>query len=132
MGEAARRTVKRGSAREDQLLAGLLAGFGAEEAAKQAGISRVTAYRIRQTEEFQTRLRNARSALLERTVTSLHSAGADAVRTLLTIANNKEARGSDRVQAAHRILDMLYKGVETFDHAERLLKLERIVQEDTK
>ncbi|HXS94173.1 MAG TPA: hypothetical protein VN736_06170 [Candidatus Limnocylindrales bacterium] len=126
--ESPRRTVKQGTAREDEFLAALLAGKGFGEACKAAGIGRSTGLRIRQKEAFQRRFRDARSELLERTITGLHAAAGDCVRTLHAIANDGTAKGSDRVLAARHAIDLLLRGVEQLDFAERIAQLEKLNQ----
>ena len=125
--ESPRRTVKQGTAREDEFLAALLAGKGFGEACKVAGIGRSTGIRIRHKEAFQQRFRDARSELLERTITGLHAAAGDCVRTLHTIANDAAAKGSDRVLAARHAIDLLLRGVEQLDFAERIAQLEKVL-----
>jgi hypothetical protein len=132
MGETARRTVKRDTTREDGFLAALLAGEGISKACTAAGISRSTGLRLRKSEEFQQRFREARGELLTATVSKLHTHAIDFVDVLHTLATDIEARGSDRVLAARHGLDLLLRGVETLEFSERISKLEQIAGEPKK
>jgi hypothetical protein len=130
--EPARRTVKRGTTRADAFLAGLLAGRGISEACEAAGISRSTGLRLRKGEEFQKRFREARTELLTDTLTKLHRDASDFEATLHSISVDTGARGSDRVLAARHGLDLLFRGLETVDFAERIGRLEQVAAKERK
>lgn len=127
--EAQRRTVKRNSTREDGFLAALVAGMGISEACKAAGISRSTGLRIRRDEAFMAKFRDARGELLESAVSQLHHHAGDFVKVLHTVAVDDKARGSDRVLASRHGLDLLLRGVDTVELAERIAALERATGE---
>ena len=56
----ARNVMTRSSAREEALIAALLAGRTVTAAARDVGISRKTAWRLRQSESFQARYKSAK------------------------------------------------------------------------
>ena len=97
---APRRGLARNSTREDAFLAALVAGMGAGEACKAAGISRNTGLRMRRDDAFMSRFREARGELLESAVSQLHHHAGDFVKVLHTVAIDDKARGSDRVLAS--------------------------------
>jgi hypothetical protein len=115
--------------RMDRFLTELLGGAAVGRAAESAGISRRTASRWRADAEFQRRYREARQVLLDEAISDLHTGAADAVRVLRGIANDEKQRGSDRVLGARHLLDLLLRGVETLDFAERIAKLESVAGE---
>ncbi len=117
-------------AAEDRLLLELLAGRPVGEAAAAAGISRSQGLRIRRTEAFQRRFAEARHELLTAAVDQLRSHAGDFVSTLHGIAQDKAARGSDSVLAARHGLDLLFRGIETAELADRVAKLEGIATKD--
>jgi len=118
------------AAKQDQFLIQLLAGRPLGEAAKAAGVSRSTGLRWRQDPAFAERFRDARAELLQASISDLHAAAEDAVATLRSIATDPEARGNDRVQGARWLLDLLFKGSEQLEFAERLSRLEQIARGD--
>lgn len=115
---------------EDALLVELLAGRPVGEAAEAAGISRSTALRIRKCQAFQQRLSEGRQDLLTGVVDQLRSVASDFAGTLHKIAMDQAARGSDRVLAARHGLDLLFRGIESAELAERVMKLEEIANSD--
>lgn len=129
---APRRKLARNSTREDAFLAALIAGMGISEACKSAGISRSTGLRIRRDETFMARFREARGELLESAVSQLHHHAGDFVTVLHTVATDDKARGSDRVLASRHGLDLLLRGVDTVELAERIAALERAAAEGQK
>ena len=125
-GNETRHTLARSHAREEALLAGLLAGKSITDAAKDAGVSRRTAYRMRDRESFQAKYRAAKNELLGAAIAALHLHSLSFIQTLATIAGDSKVRGYERVQASREGLAALFKGVELFDFEERLRKLEQI------
>jgi hypothetical protein len=127
MAETTRHAVTHATRARDELLIGaLLAGNTFANAAKAAGISRRTAYRMRQSEEFQAKYRAAKDELLGAAVAALHGRALAFIETLGAIAADTKMRGSERVQASREGLAALFKGVELFDFEERLRKLEAV------
>ena len=120
----ARNVMTRSSAREEALIAALLAGRTVTAAAREVGISRKTAWRLRQSESFQARYKSAKDDLLSSAVARLHREAQGFIDTLTTISSDPKAQPSARVQAAREGITALYKGVELFDLTDRIAKLE--------
>jgi hypothetical protein len=121
-----RHALARSHACEEVLLGSLLAGKSITDAAKDAGVSRRTAYRMRDRESFQAKYRAAKNELLGAAIAALHLHSLSFIQTLATIAGDSKVRGYERVQASREGLAALFKGVELFDFEERLRKLEQI------
>jgi hypothetical protein len=113
-------------AKDSMLIAALLAGNTFEQAAKVAGISRRTAYKLRQGEEFQKKYRDAKHELLASAVSALHSCATVFVETLKNVCQDPKSRGSEKATAADRGLNTLLRAVEIFEVEERLQKLEAL------
>jgi hypothetical protein len=107
----------------------LLSGKTVMEAAKLAGISRRTAYRMKESEEFQRKYSAAKAELLGGAVAALHSHALKFVEALEKVATDTAARPGERVQAGREGLSALFKGVELFDLENRIRKLESAVQQ---
>jgi hypothetical protein len=119
-------------AKAPMLIGALLAGRTVQEAAKVAGISRRTAYVLRQDEEFQNQYRAAKNELLGAAVSALHSCAIIFVETLKNVCLDEKSRGSEKATAADRGLNTLLRAVEIFDVEERLQKLEKLAGEGQK
>jgi len=116
-------------ARETAMLAGLLAGKSTSEAAKDAGMSRRTGYRVLERESFQLAYRRAKSELLSAATSALHSHAKNFIETLAGIATDKTLPGSYRVAAAREGLAAMFRAVEAFDVEQRLSALEAAANE---
>lgn len=126
MSESARHSLARSRACEEALVASLLAGKSVTDAAVDAGVSRRTAYRMRDRESFQAKYRAAKNELLAGAIAALHSHSLSFIETLAAIAGDSKVRGYERVQASREGLAALFKGVEIFDFEERLRALEQV------
>ena len=87
---------------------------------------------MRQSEEFQAKLRQAKEDLLGGAVAALHSNAMLFVTTLAGVCQDPKARGSEKAQAADRGLNTLFRGVEIFEFEQRLRKLEAVAGESGK
>ena len=119
-------------AREQALLLRLLEGQSVPAAAKSAGVSRRTGYRILAREDFQAALAAAKHEMLSAALGTLRNHASDFIATLHEIAVNPERKGSERVQAADRGLQALFKASEIYELEGRLQTLEQIVGEGDK
>ena len=122
--ETARHSVERTRAREEAVLALLLAGRAVKDICEQVPISRSGLWRLRTTEEFQSRFAEARRQALANAVNALHSGAIVFVQTLRSVCEDPKARGSEKATAARSGLDSLFKAAELLDIEERLRKLE--------
>jgi Helix-turn-helix domain of resolvase len=116
--------LKRDSAREDLVIALMLAGKSVEQVAKQTKISRTTLWRLRQSPEFDGRFRAARQQAFESVVNALHDSALTFVRTLRDVCEDSESRDSARATAARSGLDSLWNAAKLFDFEDRLRRLE--------
>jgi hypothetical protein len=83
-----------------------------EDAADAAGVSRSTAFRRLQEEEFVAVLRDARLRAFSASLARLHAMSTSAVNVLDEIMNDAEAPPSVRVRAATSILDLVIRALE--------------------
>jgi len=126
----ARHAVTTATRAKDGLLIGaLLAGKTFAQAAEAAGMCTRTAYRMRQSEEFQAKYRQAKEELLGAAISALHSNAMTFVNALAAVCLDPKARGSEKATAADRGLNTLLRAVETFALAARISKLEHAVSE---
>jgi hypothetical protein len=121
-----RATVQRLRARDERVLGLLLAGRPLAEVAAELHVNRATLWRIRSRPEFQAAFTEARGELLAAVVDKLRTDAADYASTLHGIATDTKGRGSDRVLASRHGLDLMLRGVETLDLADRIAKLEQV------
>jgi hypothetical protein len=129
MNGAASHALSPSHAREAALIAELLAGKTVKAAAEAIHVSTRTVYRMKDRESFQRAYSQAKGELLDGAIAKLHSHASDFISTLHTLAIDPKAQPSARVQASREGLTALFKGIEIFDIADRLLKLERIAGE---
>jgi hypothetical protein len=98
-----------------------------KEAALAAGVSETTLWRYTRDEEFSRRLREARRQTMSQALLGLQGAAGDAVRTLVSIANDPAAGPWPRLTAARTILDLSLRAHEADEVRARLAELERFV-----
>jgi hypothetical protein len=92
-------------AQRRRLILGLLENRTIKEAAASAGISEATAWRIRQTPEFQEEYREARRELVLQSMGRVQQASSAAANVLLELATDPSTPPATRLQAACRILE---------------------------
>lgn len=124
--ETAPHSVARTRAREEAVIAGLLAGRAVKEICEQVPISRSSLWRLRRCEKFQERLKAARQHAFESAVNSLHDSATIFVKTLRDVCTDPKSRDSARATAARSGLDSLFRASELFSIEERLRRLEEI------
>jgi len=122
-GKSSKKTRQR-----ELLIQALLQQPGLEKAAKAAGISAVTAWRISQTPEFQQEYRQARREAFSQSIGRLQQASSAAVTTLMKIMVDPTAPAASRVRAADCILDRGAKALELEDLEARISVLERTAE----
>jgi hypothetical protein len=128
---ASTRSTKKTRQRE-RLIAALLQQPSLERAAESMGISRVTAWRIQQTPEFQQEYRQARRAAVSQAHARLQQASNAAANTLLKIMVDPQASAATRMQAADRVLKHANEALQSEDVEVRLERVEQIVKEKGK
>lgn len=110
--------------KQEAAIAALLAEPTLERAADVTGVAESTLRRWLQRPDFADRYREARQALVDNAVRDLQRACGEAARVLRDVATNPETPATARVAACKAILEQTYKGLEVFDLAERIAKLE--------
>ncbi len=121
----ARLPVNRVRAREERVIALLLAGKPVLEICSEIPISRSALWRMRQTPAFQERLKQARQECFDSVVAVLHESAVTFARTLVAVCDDPKSRDSARATAARSGLDSLWRATELFDFEQRLRKLEQ-------
>lgn len=115
--------------RRQQLIAALLNQPNLEKAVADVGISLSTAFRIRQTPEFQAEYLQARRDLVSQAGARLqHSCGA-AISVLLQVMVDRNCKTGDRVRACTEVLRHAMGLLESEDQEMRLQSLERKLAE---
>lgn len=99
---ASPRSAKKTRQRE-RLIAALLQQPTLEKAAESMGISRVTAWRIQKTPEFQKEYRQALRAVVSQARARLQLGSGAAANTVLKIMVDPQESGTTRLQAADRV-----------------------------
>lgn len=115
------------TAKQEQLIANLVAEPTVEKACEKTGISPVTYWRWSKQKEFKREYRKARRTIWENTVARLQGLALAAVDCLARNLNSENP--GVEIRAASMILDLSAKGLEILDLEERLEILEK-VQED--
>jgi hypothetical protein len=119
---------QRGRRNADQaLLVALACGATVEAAARTAGVSPATVYRRQQDPEFQKRVQEFRSDMVQRTAGMLTAAAMEAVKTLLELQKTT-VPAAVRLGAARSVLEIGIKVREVADLEERLAALEQHAQ----
>jgi hypothetical protein len=107
----------------DALLLALACGATVEAAARQCGLSEATIYRRLKEPQFQRRLQEIRTDLVQRTAGALTAAALEAVRTLVDL-QKPAVQAAVRLGAARAVLELGLKVRETADLSARLAALE--------
>ncbi len=108
-----------------QLILAMLSQPTLQKAAASIGISEATAWRIRQTPEFQWEYQQARRETVLHSLARLQQGSGAAVATLFKILMDTNNPASARVQAASRILDLSKSALELEDLEIRVRQLEK-------
>lgn len=111
-------------ARQEAVLAALLAQPTIKEAAESAGVSETTAWRYLRDEKFRERYRTAQRQCIEHIIVRVRQDAAAAVSALREIVDDRMAPTGSRVQAARAILETVFKAVEVSDMEGRMDALE--------
>jgi hypothetical protein len=125
MGKSSKKLQQR-----EQLILALLQQPSLEKAAAALGISTVTAWRIRQTPEFQQEYRQARRAAFSESIARLQHASGAAVSTLLKVMVDQEAPATSRTRAADSVLRHAANATELEELESRIQSLEQLAQKN--
>ena len=116
------------SRQREQLILALLQQPSLEKAAAAIGISTVTAWRIRNTPEFQQEYRQARREAFAESIARLQHASGAAVSTLLKGMVDQESPASSRTRAADSVLRHAANAAELEELEARIQRLEQLNQ----
>jgi hypothetical protein len=94
-----------GTKKRQDLIAAMLRPQTLQKAAEAAGISEATAWRIRQTPEFQKEYMAARNAAYDHSLGLIQNAATKAATLLVIAINDSQVSMATRVQAAHLVLE---------------------------
>lgn len=130
--ESARHNIAHPRAREERVIALMLAGRTLNQVCAEAPISRSALWRLRKSEEFQRRFREVRQEAFDSAVNALHDGAVVFVQTLKKVCEDPKSRDSARATAARSGLDCLFRASELFDIESRLRKLEQAAGEGGK
>jgi hypothetical protein len=114
---------------DESLLMALACGATVDNAARQAGISKRTAYRRLADPAFGRRLQQMRGDMVSRTSGTLTAAAGEAVRTLLELLKNPTS-SAVRLGAARAVLELGMKLREVAELEARLTVLEQHMGEN--
>lgn len=113
------------------LVSALLTAPTLTQAAKDAGVSDVTAWRWLKLPAVQTAYREARFHSVCQAISRLQRITGTAVETLETIMHDPAASTSSRIASARCVLDLALRAVEIEDLAARVATLEsRIAKQE--
>jgi hypothetical protein len=115
-------------AQRDALIQAMLQQPSLQRAAQMAGISEPTAWRIRQTAEFQEEFRQIRHDGVRHSFGRLQHASAAAVQIVLKIMVDEKSPPSSRLQAAKSVLEFAKGSLESEGVEVRVRELEDIVK----
>jgi hypothetical protein len=109
---------------DEMLLMALACGATVEAAAAKAGISKVTAKRRLADPEFQNRLKEFKSDMVQRAAATLTAAGSESVKTLVVLQQSSVPHAV-RLGAAKATIELGIKMREVTDLEARLAALEQ-------
>lgn len=111
--------------KQEKFIISLMSKATTEEAIKDAGINRSTAYKYLRDPDFSNEYRRIRRETMQQVTSKLQNASFIAVETLLDVMADKElSTSSSRVQASRTVLENAYKGIEMDDLQQRIEQLE--------
>lgn len=102
-----------------------------EAAARKAGMSDTTLYRLLRDEAFAAEYRAARREAVTHAVARLQADSSTAVKALMEIIGNPKAPAMARVKAIELALDYSLRAIEVDDLGARVERLERLARGET-
>jgi DNA-binding MurR/RpiR family transcriptional regulator len=106
--------------KQEKILQALLANPIRKDAARAAGVSEVTIWRLMKCSSFQTAYTKARRRLVRQTANELQHAVTNAVEVIVEIMNDKKAAPSVRFAAAKSVVEYSLRAVGSEELQERL------------
>jgi hypothetical protein len=92
-------------------------------------VSETTLHRWLKDEAFQAAYMQARREAVKQSIAHLQQATGEAVTCLRGVMNSSSASDAAKVSAARAVLELSIKAVEVEDLAERVMQLEKLLQE---
>jgi len=123
---------EKASRKQEILICALLTEPTVEKAAKKTGIATTTAFRWLQESNFQEQYKEARRKTVSQAISQIQQASSKAVQTLRDVMEDTAAPPASRVNAAKATLELAFKTIEIEDLAQRIGKLEVLLQNFSK
>jgi transposase-like protein len=102
----------------------LLEGHGKEEAAKLTGVNPSTLFAWLKQPDFQAALTEGQMQIWNTALANVMASVEDAIVTLKDVCGDTQAKGSERVSAASKLLDVAMRGIVNLELERRVQQLE--------
>lgn len=118
--------------KQHKFLTAMLEEQSIDAAAKTARITRATAYKYLDDDEFRKELQAARRTIIDGISNRLRKLGTKAIETLNDNLTDAEATPATKNSTAKIILEFIYRSHELENVTERLDEMERLLEESNK
>lgn len=118
--------------KQHKFLTAMLEEQSIDAAAKTARITRATAYKYLDDDEFRKELQAARRTIIDGISNNLRKLGTKAIETLKDNLTDAEATPATKNSTAKIILEFIYRSHELENVTERLDEMERLLEESNK
>lgn len=118
--------------KQHRFLTAMLEEQSIDAAAKTARITRATAYKYLDDDEFRKELQAARRTIIDGISNRLRKLGTKAIETLNDNLTDAEATPATKNSTAKIILEFIYRSHELENVTERLDEMERLLEESNK
>lgn len=118
--------------KQHRFLTAMLEEQSIDAAAKTARITRATAYKYLDDDEFRKELQAARRTIIDGISNRLRKLGTKAIETLKDNLTDAEATPATKNSTAKIILEFIYRSHELENVTERLDEMERLLEESNK
>ena len=115
--------------KQQDFLNAMLTSKTVEEASEKADITRNTAYRYLNNDEWQKEYRQKRNELTDTLTSHLLQLGTQAIETLENNMTDPDATPATKNTTAKTILDYIYSNYDREQIVERLEEIERVIAE---
>ena len=115
--------------KQNDFLNAMLTSRTVEEATEKADITRNTAYRYLNNDEWQKEYRQKRNELTDTLTSHLLQLGTQAIETLENNMTDPDATPATKNTTAKTILDYIYSNYDREQIIERLEEIERVIDE---
>ena len=114
--------------KQNDFLNAMLTSRTVEEATEKADITRNTAYRYLNNDEWQKEYRQKRNELTDTLTSHLLQLGTQAIETLENNMTDPDATPATKNTTAKTILDYIYSNYDREQIVERLEEIERVIE----